>query len=331
MNAYLYCDPRSLNDATNFYVDIIKDCLVEEGYQFIQTSSLKKIKNPSLILTITSPYFIKAKIRFPFVKTIHWRQGLGYAEAKMTRPIYKWFPFWFTEFMSVWMSDLIFFVSDCMNEYYRRYFFYRGKNYVIMPCFNLTISKNFSIDRYKNPSFVYAGGISKWQGIDILLDVYALIEQEIPNSSLTLFAKDKEYLESAAKKRGIKNLSIKYVAVDKLQKELENFKYGFILREKNFVNQVATPTKMNSYLAAFLIPIFSDGVDDFNRHINLENFTIMAETPLCAKAIAQKILSFEQSEKDFSLYKNIVERIFDSHYNIQYYKQIIKERLAFIK
>lgn len=325
--AYLYCDKRSLNDATVYYVDLVNDCLRTRGYNVEIVHLLKDIKNPDLIFTITSVNFIKAKIRFPFVKTLNWVQGLGVAEAKMTRPVWKWLPYWFCEQFKILFADVMLFVSEQMQCYYYKYFLYRGERHVIMPCYNLHIGNNFDVSKYLTPTFVYAGGISKWQGIDVLLDTYALIESQISNASLTMYCKERDYIINEAGKRGIKNIDVKYVPLEQLQGELQQYKYGFILREKNWVNYVATPTKMNSYLAAYLIPIFSDGVDDFSLNINLEEFTIMAQTPLNSDAIAKQIIAFENGNKCYDKYKEIVARVFSNHYNDAYYKTQIISKL----
>lgn len=324
--AYLYCDKRSLNDATVYYVDLVNECLRTRGYNVEIVHLLKDIKNPDLIFTITHYNFVKAKVRYPFVKTLNWAQGVGLEEAKMTRSYWKRFPFWLSEQITIWLSDMHLFVSEKMCEYYRNQFSYHGDKHVIMPCYNLPLGEFSSVERYYAPTFVYAGGVSKWQGVDVMLDTYALIETQIPNASLTMYCQERDYIIDEAGKRGIKNIDVKYVPLERLQEELQQYKYGFILREKNWVNYVATPTKMNSYLAAYLIPIFSNGVDDFSLNINLEEFTIMAQTPLNSNTIAKQIIAFEKGHKCYDKYKEIVERVFANHYNDTYYKnQIIRK------
>ena len=75
MKAYLYCDKRSLNDATFFYVGMIKESLNNLGYKFIICHKIQDIKSADIIVTITDTFFLKAKIVYPFKKTIYWAQG----------------------------------------------------------------------------------------------------------------------------------------------------------------------------------------------------------------------------------------------------------------
>lgn len=325
--AYLYCDKRSLNDATAYYVNLVNDCLHSRGYDIQTVHQLKKIKHPDLIFTITDFNFVKAKLKFPFIKTLNWSQGVGLEEAKMTRSWWKWFPFWLFEQTTVLLADMHLFISEKMYEYYHKYYCYKGNKHVIMPCYNLHLGKSFNVSKYLTPSFVYAGGISKWQSVDVLLDAYALVESQIPNASLTMYCKERDYIIAEACKRGIKNICVKYVPLELLQEELQQYKYGFILREKNWVNYVATPTKMNSYLAAYLIPVFSDGVHDFSLNIALGDFTIRAKTPLDSNEIAKQIITFEKEEHRYEQYREFVERVFDKHYNDTYYKKRIISKL----
>lgn len=327
MKAYLYSDKRSLNEATLFYVGLVEDCLRESGYDVIRVIKLSDIVKPDLIFTITSINYVKAKLRYPFVKTLSWRQGLGYQEAKMTRPWWKWLPYSIAEYITVRTAGLLLYVSERMKEYYQDYWGYHKQNYVIMPCYNLRLSDFFDKQKYNSPTFVYAGGISKWQSVDTILDTYSLVEKRIPNAKLYLYCRDNETLRNEITSRKIKNYEIKFVSVEQLQKELLQYKYGFILREKNWTNEVATPTKMNSYLAAYLIPIYSDGVDDFKRSLHLGEFQLMTETPLDAEKAASMIMNFENAQHDYASYKCIVEDVFDSHYNDAKYKAAIKEAI----
>lgn len=326
--AYLYCDKRSLNDATNYYVGLMIAPLVAKNYQIKTVHNLNKIKSPDIIITITEKYFFFAKLRYPFVKTIYWAQGVDAEETKMNMHTFKqhlrYYFRRFTEPIAVNKSDLLFCVSHRMVRYYSDSYGLKDKGQiVVMPCYNLPISSNFNIEQYSNPVFAYAGNTGVWQGVDFMLDVYALIEKKIPNAELRLFSGNKDEFIQKCKDRGITNYELKYVPVKELQDELHKCKYGFIIRTDHIVNQVATPTKMNSYLAAYMIPVFSDGVDDFRRNINLGDYEIMAKCPLDAETVAGNIVDFENTSKDYGKYEHIVNEVFNNHYNDQKYKEVI--------
>lgn len=330
--AYIYCDPRSLNDATNYYVGLMIEPLKSKNYQIYTVYSLGNIKSPDIIITITEKYFFLAKLRYPFVKTIYWAQGVDAEETKMNMHTFKQRLRYcfrrFAEPIAVKKSDMLFCVSHRMVEYYcNNYGLKDCGQIVVMPCYNLPLSSYFNIEQYSEPVFAYAGNTGVWQGVDFMLDVYALVEKQLPNAVLRLYSGNKDEFIQKCKERGIVNYELKYVPVKQLQDELHKCKYGFIIRTNHIVNQVATPTKMNSYLAAYLIPIFSDGVDDFKRNINLGDYELMAKCPLDADAVATQIVTFEKASKDYSKYAFIVKDIFNNHFNDQKYLDVISSML----
>lgn len=324
--AYLYCDKRSLNDATDYYINIIKECLCLCGYDFYVVHKIKDIKSPDVIFTITGQYFLFAKLNYLFTKTIYWAQGVAVEEFKMhgidsVKGYVKYAFKYIAERWAVLKSDILFVVSNKMLEYYREKYGYDAdkQNYIIMPCFNLSVSHNFNLSQYENPFFVYAGSASVWQCVNQMLEVYSMIEKEIEGSKLIILSSDQEEFMKRIHSYDIKNFEIKYVPYQELNDELHKYKYGFLLREDHIVNNVATPTKMNSYLSNYVIPIYSDAVNDFVRNINIGEFSIMAQCPLKSDAICDLICAFENTEHNFTQFQYYVNNIFDKHYNKEVY------------
>lgn len=331
--AYLYCDKRSLNDATNYYLSIIFDCVKHSGYICNTVHSCKDIENPDLIISITAKFFCLAKLRYPSCKTIFWAQGVAAEETKMNitnlKSLLRFLIRRITEPIAIKKSTVLFCVSERMTQYYfETYGIERGANTIIMPCYNLGISGTFNISRYKTPTFVYAGNSSIWQGVDLMLDVYSRVEKVISTAKLYIYTSDRSVFKEKLCQYQIRRFEIKYTSPQKLQEEFINYKYGFILRENHIVNNVATPTKMNSYLSSYLIPIFSDAVDAFKNNIDLGEFTLMAECPLNASEIANKIITFEHKNLDYSLFKSYVNNVFDKYYNTEKYINIINNVLS---
>ncbi len=326
--AFLYCNPNSLNDATNHYIDIVLKALGKVGFNVSIVHRLKDITNADLIFTVSSVYFFYAKIRFPFVKTICWKQGVNPEESNMYgRGKIRYYWHSLNEWFALKTSDMMLLVSKKMLQHYQKKYCYNRDNYIIMPCYNLSLSNVFETKRYEYPTFVYAGNASIWQNAELMLDVYKKIEQLLPQSTFTILTNDNEKFLDLITERGIKNVTLKYVPMDKLSEELRKYKYGFLLREDNIVNNVATPTKMNSYLSNYLIPIFTDSVDDFRLNIHLGEFTLMAECPLSIESITNKVISFENTNHNYLDYRKYVQEVFDKHYNDDYYMKHIKEKL----
>ena len=326
-----YCESSSLNDATNYYVGVIEKALKKRNVELIKTQNLTELTDADIIVTITAKAFFKAKCKNRKAKTIFWSQGVAAEEAIMNEKtlhnFYRYICRFVLSFIALQFADVIFLVSEEMRRHYRVMYMCKLNDAIIMPCYNLPPSTYFNLDQYKKPTFVYAGNAAAWQGVDFMLDVYALIEREFPNASIMLLSRNEEEFRKKIAVRAIKNYSIKYVSMGDLQDELHKYKYGFILRDNHIVNRVATPTKMNSYLSNYLIPIFSNTVDDFNRYINLGEFTIKAKYPLDAKKVAKQIIEFENVSHDYSKYKIYVDEIFKRHYNDNVYLRIIDEKI----
>ena len=305
-------------------MDIVKEAFVEAGYDFSIAHKLSAIDKAEVIMTITERYYLQAKIRYPFKKTVYWSQGVDGEEARWAgRNILAiWFRF-FAENRAVNHADLPLFVSDAMLDYHKRRYGYKGIHHVIMPCFNKTSPDSFNVTQYDYPSFVYAGNASVWQAADLMLDVYAGVEKCIPDARITILSNRKEVFMKKLQDRGIKNYDIKYVSLQEIDAELHKYKYGFILREPHIVNKVATPTKMSTYLASYLIPVFTDAVDDFKKNVNLGDFKLCADSPLTKENIVNMICDFERQPHDFKQYKSYVDQVFATHYNRESYREQI--------
>lgn len=316
MKAYFY-GTNAINDATSYYVDLVERGIKECGYSFERTENICDIKDANLIFTIAQRDYVRAKIRHPFTKTIFWSQGCAPEE------VFSWtftgIRMWVQEMLIIFFvlhsANVLFLVSERMLQRYRRQFLYMGNNCIVMPCYNMHISNEVTSEKFEEPSFVYAGGCLAWQCVSEMLRVFAMVEKAIPNAKLTILSNNKEKFEEAVKREGILNYEIKYVQKELLDKELNKHKYGFLLRHNSIVNNVATPTKMNSYLSSYLVPIFTDGVDDFRKNIKLGEFSLCFNCPFNEEDVANKIIAFEKSRFNFDVYRKYVKLVFDNHYN----------------
>ena len=332
-NCYIYCDKRSLNPATIFYINLVADSLKDKGFEIKTVHNKKEIRNPHIIFTVTEKYFLIAKSFFPKAKTIYWAQGVDAEEAKAIAHSLKSYARYlfrlYAEKVAIRKSDLLFCVSERQVEYYKESFGYDNERpHIVMPCYNLHLTETFNPSQYSSPSFVYAGNASGWQGVDFMLGVYARVEAVLgERCKLVLLTNDEENFKKKIDENGIKNVEMRFVPLSDLPEELHKYKYGFIIRDESIINQVATPTKMNSYLASYVIPIYSDSVQDFVSNIRLGEFSIIAKCPLKQEDVANQIISFENEEKDYGKFEKYVKDIFDKHYNDDYYKGVISTKL----
>lgn len=139
----------------------------------------------------------------------------------------------------------------------------------IISCYNKALNKNLIIEnfsKYYKLNFVYAGSLYKWQCIEKTLEVFREVEKIDSSAHLTLLTKNTTEAKHMVELFGIKNFDVKYISLHDLDSELIKYKYGFLLRADNILNRVAKPTKMNSYLAVGIIPIYSIVVDSLKKN-----------------------------------------------------------------
>ena len=316
---------KTMNEATVYYVDILKQGFIKAGYSVEETENLSDLKKFNRIFVMSAKWCFIVKLFNPKAKIVTWFQGLGAEEALMTKNSLVRKRLWnCVEFFALKFSWINIYVSERMHDYYQDTYRVKDKNFFIMPCFNKKLNEEaFSVvNKYANPSFVYAGGMDKWQCIEETLDIFCQIEENIPAASLTLLTKDKAKAEELIKKYNIKNYKISFVSLNNLDAELMKYKYGFLIRQDHIVNNVSTPTKMNSYLANGVIPIYTNVIDDFNENIRKSNCFVMLNAYDTVKTWKETITRFDSSSSliDFKgNFLNEVRLVFLNYYNQENY------------
>ena len=321
----------ALNEATKYYIGIITEALVRCGHNFEIVNRWRAIGRNDRIIIIDAKTFFMMFLLRPFNIKITWFQGVVPEEAKMVfNSLWREWLWRTFEYFTLKYSDFILFVSNAMHQHYRQFYKYQKDNFLIIPCFNSQVEKSsfYYPGKYEHPAFVYAGNMNKWQCIDITLQVFKIIEEKLPNASLVLLTADIGKANNLLRKHQIRNAKAYFCPLENINSELSKFKYGFILRDDHIVNRVATPTKMSTYLANGVIPVYSDVVDDFKQALKgLENKIALGPEANAAK-IAEAILSFEQQKRILpEAIVNDYEQLFDSYFNREKYSTEIALRI----
>lgn len=327
---------KTMNEATRYYVDILKKAFIEAGYQVSQTENLADLKKHSKVFVMSAKWCFIVKLLNPRIKIVTWFQGLGGEEALMTRNSILRKRLWnCVELFTMKFSWLNIYVSKRMHKYYRETYKIVDNNFFIMPCFNKEL--NFDslnvAGKYNSPTFVYAGGLDKWQCIDETLELFSLIEKDLPNASLTVLTKDTERAKELVNKYYIRNYNIGFIALEELDEELKKYKYGFLIRGNHIVNNVSTPTKMNSYLANGIVPIYTNVIDDFNENLNLRNSSLMLNVNDEINVWKKSIIDFDDFSKNVNFRNKIgseIELTFIDYYNKDRYINELKDYLCFL-
>lgn len=160
-------------------------------------------------------------------------------------------------------ADTVFFVSKNMQSYFSKQYGNLIKNYEIFPTmvneeiFYLMPTERADIRRELNIEdkfvYVYSGGILYWQNIDKILLAFG--EKAVTeNIYLIMLVLDVQAVNILIKEL---NIDMSYITVMSLKHKdvgryLNACDAGLIIRNNSIVNYVASPTKINEYIACGL-------------------------------------------------------------------------------
>ena len=321
-----------INDATDYYVSIIEKSIIKSGDRVQRVAAISDIDKDDIVICLcVYDYFFLWKNGYK--KVINWYQGVTPEElnyyrlgmfTKLKRKIFL------TAMERLALKNCIcnIFVSESMLNHYRKKYGYREDNYFIMPCFNEKYhAESFCNKKYEKPTFVYSGSADGWQCLDKTVALFKEIQTRIQNATLTIYSKDRTAVEDILQQYGVK-AEIKYVPYTQLAEDMKSFKYGFLIRDNDPVNNVATPTKMSSYLASGVIPVFSDVIGDFKKVLSNNIYTIALDEEMNG---AQKLYELESVEIDVEEIAASYRSVFDTYYNEEHYVDKLSNLLKFYK
>lgn len=279
--------------------------------------AIEKSSKKDCFFSITSTTFLK--LRFSGRKNVClWLQGIVPEESFLrNNSLLRFKVLSSIEEFSLKQAKYILFVSEEMRGHVIKKYNIKNINLnLIIPCFNTAINKkSFYDQKYKDNIFCYAGGISVWQEFDSVLESYRSIEKKgLKNCKLLLLVPDQDLALLKIKEYGIQNYEIDYVSVEKLNNRIKSAKFGFLFRKNILVNNVATPTKISTYLANGIIPIFSDALTPFyNASSNMKYVIPLHEY----RELNEKIINFLDIKSDDVWCE--YNRFFEKYYNRQFY------------
>lgn len=329
-----YSLKAEVNDATRYYVETILLAFQKQGFEVMSVTNTDQIAKNDWVLVITMKSFIKVYLHQPRQRIIMWFQGVVPEEARMQFDGH-WssaFRYFFWSICERWIlrrSNFLFFVSNAMVDHFKRKYHIRCfPPYYIMPCFNLPMNEEaFKFpNKYNSPTFVYAGSLSAWQCIDQMLVLWTKIQQEMPKSHFVLLTGEKEKAHQLIKRYGLRFVEVKYVPMKDMSNELAKYKYGLLLREDNIVNRVATPTKLNSYMAAGVIPIFSDVIQTFAEVLSNVKY-LFSINNLDLEDVVSRLREMESKNIVADDVRQEFEKIFVQYYSRSYHIEQIGNRI----
>ena len=316
---------KEKSGATQKYIETIGSALSKvKDATVSHINSLSDLKENDIVIIISLQTYFRLLLKKPHQKFIFWSQGITPEEVKMLdNSLYgriKVSLFTLLEKRILDGSIMNIFVSKAMHKHYEIKYNYLKKNYVVIPCSNMdlqTESFDYS-NKYKKATFVYAGNASQWQCLEETILLFTYIKKDIPNALFTIFTSDQEVVKKMLKKYQVE-ATVDFVHVSQLNQELTKFKYGFLLRKECDVNRVATPTKLNSYVANGVIPIYSNVIEDFKAQLSKTQYALAVDIDHLKEG-AKIIAQFNSQEIRTDQIRNQYIELFDNYYNIKKYQ-----------
>jgi len=323
-----------LNDATTFYVDLLEQSVLKAGLRAVRVTTLQAVLEAEWVITLHAKATWMVLRRNKHAKVITWFQGIVPEEAmlwqgkRLPNRVYK-LAWEFFERIALKRSRFCLFVSEAMHAHYRSKYGVEPAGYEVIPCFNKPLSPStFAYPgKYAHPSFVYAGGLDRWQCIEQMLALFRKIQDRLPTASLTILSSQQELAAKMLDEFGIRNGKVSYVALAELDQELQKYKYGFLLRADHPINNVATPTKMNTYLACGIIPVYTSAIRDFEVRLGHLPYSIKADHPEDEKVI-ERVMENEGQDIDAAALLAPYRAVFASYYSTEKYVSDLAAKMA---
>ena len=333
-------------DVTKFYTDIILE-VIGQPYEVIHKAA--QVQKDDIVVTTSAIDSFKVLVNEKTCKVINWYQGIipeevhllgpDFLKSKLPKALKPISNIAFTtrllektlnliEKAALKSCSLNIFVSQSMLEHYQSKYGYNKDNYFVMPCFNTKIVREsfFSEGKYDSLSFAYAGGMHKWQCFDKIAKLYGAIEKINPSASLKVLTPDIKEAEEILRSVGATNYTIKHIDNNQIAQQLATVKYGFLIRKKHVVNYVSTPTKMSTYMANGVIPIFSDSIGDFVKAFESVRHKLVINDYLNDDGIVKSILEFNKTKIENQEVFHEYSKLFDDYYSREKYLERLRKR-----
>ena len=114
---------------------------------------------------------------------------------------------------------------------------------------------------------IYAGGVHKWQNIDLMLTLLSRLATVRPEARTWIYVPREATAEVKRKVTSLgldERVTVGWLPHGRLLREYARMDAGFVLRDGHLLNQVALPTKLLEYLAYGVVPIvLNPDIGDF--------------------------------------------------------------------
>lgn len=330
MNKTVYFHYGSDNHLViDFYLDTLKLAFEKSGYEVkeVNYSDAKTMDKNNYIVVIGKVFVLKWYLK-GFRNFVLWSQGLLPDESAMRHNNSKirFFIGGLIERFAIKKSKLVIMVSEAMKHHFeQKYHINFGENFFLMPCYNCELEKEsfFVKNKYSDNTFCYVGSLTIWQCFEQTVELYKKIEENYSNTKFIVCTGEQEKAKSILTSKGVKNYTVQFVPQAELPNVLAQCKFGFIIREDVVVNNVATPTKLSTYLSNGIIPIVSDAINEYASYFKGRNYLIS----MPVKQDLDLLDKYIKGEIDASDVYSEYSKFYNDYYNTDRYIANLSDKI----
>lgn len=314
---------------TDWYIRSIGDVLAALGFDVEYVDGCAHVGDPKRDLYFVSECKSAAILVIRGCKHyIYWAQGIAPEEDYLRfNNKFRRMAFNFCEKLALRRADRVFMVSDAMLRHFETKYHLNLENKTfVAPCCNESLHSDSFLEpgKYDHPVFVYAGGLSKYQCIDEMLELFSKIQGVLPAAELLFYTWDVDHAKELISAHGLKNVSVDCKKQGELPAALARAKYGFVIRNNTAVNRVATPTKISTYMSNGVIPVVSSCVEGF------ADASRVLEHVICCKDsdMMAAIVKMEDCAISAECVLREYQSFFDEYFDLGKKRDAIREFLA---
>lgn len=297
--------------------EILAEKFADSNYDFFKTPRLPLTFTP--LLNIATAWLFRDYFLFICADVIHCRGPIAAAFAirickslKLTKPIIadmrgvmaeeiaqsgRKLAFLFAK-MAKQLEEYVFahaeyffFVSENMREYYSKLYPGVKERNAVFPTIvdesffyqseDIRREKRQELKIRNEKVYVYCGGVSYWQNVDKIIEQFHAAWMENNDMFLLMIVKEQAAVVKMMSELNISNPNIllRSLPYKEVGQYLNAADYGVIIRDDIIVNHVASPTKINEYLACGLTII--DKLQEIGQGANITHkkyhYTFLAD------------------------------------------------------
>lgn len=312
-------------EVTNHYLCVICNALNKAGHNATIVKDFIGISKNDYVMVSAVMDFIKL-YKKGFRNLFLWQQGIIAEESYMrNHSKLRYMILSAIDKFAIKKAKFIFLVSNAQKDYYEKKYNLSIDRYYIMPCYNdkLNPAAFENPEKYERNVFSYVGSLAVWQCFEETVRLYKRIEDVVNNSELRVFTKSKEEAKRILTCYRVKHFTIDCLPPEKLSEALNEVKYGFVLRNDDPVNNVATPTKFSSYLSAGVIPITTKAVNDFSNKVKGSEYACILDSI----DDVDTIINHMAINIDKTMIRDYYHEIFSTYYSDEYHIEQIAKKL----